>query len=199
MANLDLSDLLTKVIDSNEALLIADRPLSELSTRSVKELREAGLSAVSAERLSSTFKLARLIHTIKLEPQVLISTSQQIFDAFHRKLKDLKVEQFWGVLIDGRSRFLSEYLVSQGILTASLVHPREVFRPAIRAAAAGLILLHNHPSNDPEPSPEDIEITRRLVAVGELVGIRVIDHVIIAGGTYVSFIERGLIPTIGQS
>ncbi len=83
--------------------------------------------------------------------------------------------------------------MSEGILTASLVHPREVFGPAIRHAAASLVLVHNHPSLDPEPSPEDVEITRRLVAVGELVGIRVADHVVIGGGAYVSFLERGLI------
>ncbi len=84
-------------------------------------------------------------------------------------------------------------MVSEGILTASLVHPREVFASAIRHAAASIVLVHNHPSMDPEPSPEDIEITRRLVAVGELVGIRIADHIVLGGGRYVSFLERGLI------
>ena len=88
---------------------------------------------------------------------------------------------------------IREDQVSEGILTASLVHPREVFLPAIREAAAGLVLVHNHPSGDPEPSPEDLEVTRRLSAVGELVGIRILDHVIIGDGRYVSFLERGLI------
>ncbi len=89
---------------------------------------------------------------------------------------------------------IREDLVSEGILTASLVHPREVFAPAIREAAAGIVLVHNHPSGDPEPSPEDHEVTARLCAVGELVGIRVLDHVVIGDGCYVSFLERGLIP-----
>ena len=89
---------------------------------------------------------------------------------------------------------MREDLISEGILTASLVHPREVFAPAIREAASALLLVHNHPSGDPEPSPEDLEITRRLVAAGELVGIRVVDHVVIGEGCYVSFLERGLIP-----
>ncbi len=80
------------------------------------------------------------------------------------------------MLPDARSRVICEEVVSKGILTASLAHPREVFRAAIRHAAASLILAHNHPPNDPEPSPEDIEITRRLSAVGELVGNRAPDQ-----------------------
>ena len=84
-------------------------------------------------------------------------------------------------------------MISQGTLTASLVHPREVFSVAIRESAAGVILVHNHPSGDPEPSPEDLDITRRLASVGELIGIPVLDHVVIGGETYVSFLDRGLV------
>ncbi len=97
------------------------------------------------------------------------------------------------MLLDGKNCVMREDLVSEGILTASLVHPREVFAPAIREAAAGIVLIHNHPSGDPEPSPEDLEVTRRLCAVGELIGIRVLDHVVIGDGRYVSFLERGLL------
>jgi len=78
-----------------------------------------------------------------------------------------------------------------GSLTASLVHPREVFEPLIRDTAAGVLLIHNHPSGDPTPSPEDLEITRRLRQVGELVGIRVVDHVVVADEGYASFAEMG--------
>ena len=98
------------------------------------------------------------------------------------------------VMLDAKNRVMREARVSEGILTASLVHPREVFAPAIREAAAGIVVVHNHPSGDPEPSPEDHEVTARLCAVGELVGIRVLDHVVIGDGCYVSFLERGLIP-----
>jgi len=96
-------------------------------------------------------------------------------------------------MLDGKNRVIREICVSEGILTASLVHPREVFVPAIRESAAGIVLVHNHPSGDPEPSPEDLEVTHRLTAVGELIGIRVLDHVVIGDGRYVSFLERGLI------
>ena len=88
---------------------------------------------------------------------------------------------------------IAEHELTKGILTASLVHPREVFCAAIRLNASGLVLVHNHPSGDPEPSPEDHEVTRRLCSVGDLIGIRVLDHVVIGDGTYVSFLERGLL------
>ena len=95
------------------------------------------------------------------------------------------------VLLDGRQRVMRWELISQGTLTASLVHPREVFRPALRDAAAALLLVHNHPSGDPAPSREDREITRRLVRAGEILGVRVLDHVIVAERGYCSLREEG--------
>ena len=82
--------------------------------------------------------------------------------------------------------------ISEGSLNQSIVHPREVFSPAVRESAAAVILVHNHPSGDPTPSREDLEISRRLKEAGELLGIRVLDHIIIGDNTYVSFVERGL-------
>jgi DNA repair protein RadC len=86
---------------------------------------------------------------------------------------------------------MRDLLVSEGSLTASIVHPREVFRRAIREAAAAVILVHNHPSGDPTPSPEDEALTARLRAAGDLLGIRVLDHVVIGSGCYVSFVDSG--------
>ena len=104
-------------------------------------------------------------------------------------------EHFVAIYLDARHRVTHVHTVSVGHLAGSLVHPREVFTPALRAAAAGMVLVHNHPSGDPDPSPEDHEVTRRLVAVGDLVGIRVLDHVVIGDGRYVSFLERGWLPS----
>ncbi len=95
------------------------------------------------------------------------------------------------LLLDGRNRVMRQSRVSQGTLNASLVHPREVFRSAVREAAAALVLVHNHPSGDPTPSREDLEITDRLVEAGGVLGIRVLDHVVIADGRFYSFRERG--------
>jgi DNA repair protein RadC len=108
---------------------------------------------------------------------------------FEPRLRGLRRESFQSLLLDGRHRLLSIDEVSVGTLTASLVHPREVFREAIRSAAAAILLVHNHPSGDPAPSAEDQAVTRRLQAAGELVGIRVVDHVIVSEGGYYSFRE----------
>ena len=95
------------------------------------------------------------------------------------------------LLLDGRHRVLGEEIVSLGTLTASLVHPREVFRPAIRASAAALILVHNHPSGDPEPSPEDRTVTERLASAGDLLGVPVLDHVVVAERGFRSLRDDG--------
>jgi DNA repair protein RadC len=169
--------------------------LRRLSAAGTGELRAwAPLPDGLALRLVAAFALGRHVQSARLEVGRVLSGSGEIYDAFQGRLRDLKKERFLSVLLDGRQRVMREDLISEGILTASLVHPREVFAPAIREAACSLLLVHNHPSGDPEPSPEDLEITRRLVAAGELVGIRVVDHVVIGEGCYVSFLERGLIP-----
>lgn len=104
-------------------------------------------------------------------------------------------EHFMAAYLDNRSRVKGVSTVSIGTLSASLVHPREVFRPAIVAGAAAVVISHNHPSGDPSPSPEDREATRRLLRAGELLGIPLLDHVIIAeaDGVFFSFKERGLL------
>ena len=187
------SDLLVADTGRSEARLVADRPLPELADHTHEELRHAGLTPAAARRLACALELGRRLNTTRLEPGIQLRNAEQILEAFNPRLRDLKVEQFWAVYLDARSRVIREVLVSQGILTASLVHPREVFAPAIRHAAASLVLVHNHPSLDPEPSPEDIEITRRLCACGELCGVRIQDHLVLGGGRYVSFLERGLV------
>jgi DNA repair protein RadC len=151
------------------------------------------LGREASVRLAAAFALGRRVHTERLRPGRKLQSTGDVFEAFHARLRDLKKERFLIVLLDGRRRVIREEVVSEGILTASLVHPREVFAPAIRAAAGSVLLVHNHPSGDPEPSPEDHDVTRRLSAVGELMGIRVEDHLVIGDGQYVSFLERGLI------
>lgn len=100
-------------------------------------------------------------------------------------------ERFVGLYLDARHRVVRRHTVSIGTLTASLVHPREVFGPAIRARAAALVVVHNHPSGDPEPSPEDCALTERLKEGARLLGVDLLDHVVVARGGYVSFRERG--------
>jgi DNA repair protein RadC len=191
-----LSVLVADGAEAPAATLLRNFPsLRALGLASAQELEaEHGLRPCTALRLSAAFALGRRLDAERTPRGHLLKESGEIFHFFHARLRDLRKERFIAVLLDAKNRVIREDLISEGILTASLVHPREVFRPAMREAAGGLVLVHNHPSGDPEPSPEDCEVTARLCAVGELIGIRVLDHVIIGDGRYVSFLERGLLP-----
>ena len=109
------------------------------------------------------------------------------------RLRDLSVEEFHVLAMDSQGAVLRDVLVTRGLLNSSLVHPREVFRAAIAEAAAGIILVHNHPSGDPTPSADDQAVTRQLVAAGELLDVPVYDHVIVAGDRFTSFATQGLL------
>ena len=179
------------------ALRLLDRFGSgrNLAHAGVGELaRVRGVSPAQARRLVAAFALGRRLARTPLRSGQVLTSTAQVYDAYASELAGLTREHFLLVLLDARNRVLREERVSQGTLTSSLVHPREVFATAIREAAAGLILLHNHPSGDPEPSPDDEAVTRRLVAAGELLGIPVLDHLVLGAGCYVSLLERGLIP-----
>jgi DNA repair protein RadC len=166
-----------------------------LAQAGVGELaRVRGVSLAQARRLVAALALGRRLARTPLRTGAMLTSTAQVYDAYASELAGLRRERFLLVLLDARNRVLREDRVSQGTLTSSLVHPREVFATAIREAAAGLILLHNHPSGDPEPSPDDEAVTRRLVAAGELLGIPVLDHLVVGAGCYVSLFERGLIP-----
>ena len=110
----------------------------------------------------------------------------------------LEKEEFRAVFLDTRNRVIDTATISVGTLNSSIVHPREVFRAAIRAGSAGLILVHNHPSGDPSPSPEDLAITKRLARAGSMLGIEVLDHIIIGDNVYVSLREKGLLGSSQQ-
>ena len=157
------------------------------------ELCRSGLHDRQALAVLAALELFRRIHQIALFPGQSFRTSVEIFRHFQFQFQGLKKECFWNVLLDGKNRILKIVRISEGSLTSSLVHPREVFRPAIREAAAGVLFVHNHPSGDPAPSSEDTQITRRLVETGKIVGIRVLDHVIIDARKYFSFADRGLL------
>ena len=158
-----------------------------------RELHHQGFADCQTRAVVAGLHLLRRLDWPALRNDQKFSCSLQIFRHFQPRMMHLKKECFWAVLLSGKSRFLKLVRVSEGSLTASLVHPREVFRPAILEAAAGLLCVHNHPSGDPAPSPEDLQITRRLVKVGRLIGIRVLDHVIVGENEYFSFADEGMI------
>lgn len=181
-----------------DASAVAARLLSDagglacLSERSFDALCVVpGLGPAKAATIHAAVEVGRRLASRRLRAGDAIRGPADVHRHFHQRLRDARREHFMVLLLDGRQRVMSESQISQGTLTASLVHPREVFRAAVQAAAAAIVLVHNHPSGDPTPSQEDYEVTRRLVAAGEVVGIRVVDHVVIGDGGFHSFRETG--------
>lgn len=158
-----------------------------------RDLRSCGLSHKKSLAVLAALHLFRRIRQTALFPGQVFRCSMEIFRHFQPQVEGLKKECFWNVLLDGKNRILKVVRVSEGSLTSSVVHPREVFRLAIQEAAAGILFVHNHPSGDPAPSQEDIRITRRLVETGKIVGIRALDHVIIGACRYFSFADQGIL------
>jgi DNA repair protein RadC len=172
-------------------LLAENAGLSGLARRDSQELLHCrGLGPAKAASLFASLEVGRRVAGRRLQQGTAIRDPADVFRHFHPRLRDARQECFLVLLLDGRHRLIREQLVSRGTLTASLVHPREVFRPALQASAAALLLVHNHPSGDPTPSPEDREVTRRLSRAGEILGIAVVDHVVVAERGYCSLREE---------
>jgi DNA repair protein RadC len=156
------------------------------------ELRAiAGMGSVRAARLLAVGELARRLASETLEPGLAVTCSDVVFGHFAPLLADEKRETFHALLLDSKNRLVTKTRISEGSLGASLVHPREAFRPAVREAAASVLFLHNHPRGDPTPSVEDRRITARLCRAGELLGIPVLDHIVVGRDDYFSFADAG--------
>ncbi len=164
---------------------LAARPPAEL-------LRTAGVGPAKAARLLAAFELGDRMAREGRPALPRIGEPGDVLRLIGGRLRDLVVEEFHLLALDTRSRVLRDVLITRGLLDSSLVHPREVFRAAIAEAAAGIILVHNHPSGDPTPSAEDRAVTRQMVAAGQLLDLPVYDHVIIAGDRFLSFASAGL-------
>lgn len=137
-----------------------------------------------------TFKIVRSGRVC--EPATRYSSPDSIFDVMNKEMHGLDREHFIVIHLDNKKQLIAKEVVSIGSLTCSIVHPREVFKAAIINNSQSLILIHNHPSGDPAPSYEDIDITRRLKEVGQLVGIEVIDHIIFGDRCFYSFATKGI-------
>jgi len=149
-----------------------------------------GLTASQAERLAAAFALGRAVEQARRPLGGRLRSPARVAALLAPELRGLVRETFHVLMLDAKHRLFAREKVSEGTLTTSLVHPREVFRPAIRLAAAAVVVVHNHPSGDPEPSGEDLAVTRRLVEVGQLLGIPLLDHVVVADGAWVSIRDR---------
>ncbi|MBE0597956.1 MAG: DNA repair protein RadC [Desulfuromonadales bacterium] len=166
------------------------RALAQASAAELCQVK--GIGPAKAAELKAVFQIARRFGSAPLRPGERFTSSVEVFRHYHEQLRDHKKEVFFALLLDSKNRVLREVRISEGSLSASIVHPREVFGPVVRESAAAVLFIHNHPSGDPTPSREDLELTSRLREAGELMGVRVLDHIIIGSGDYVSFVDRGL-------
>lgn len=178
-------------LDASRTGPLFERGLIELSRSEAGELvAELGLQPDSARRIRAAFALARALALARHPSRPSVRSPRTVFELLRTRTRGLEQETFWSLVLDGKQRLRRIVPISAGTLTASLVHPREVFRAAIREAGAALIVAHNHPSGDPEPSAEDLAVTERLRQAGEVLGIPLQDHVILGDEGFVSLRER---------
>ena len=158
---------------------------------SLTELKNTfGLGAAKACEIVACFELSRRL--LQQKQSTLLLSPKDVWDEL-KDVRDTKKEHFVIFFLDTKSQEIKREIISVGSLNANLVHPREVFEPAVRYLAAQVVVAHNHPTGDPSPSPEDSEITRQLVAAGKILGIELKDHVIVSKGNFFSFKEQGLL------
>jgi DNA repair protein RadC len=170
--------------------------LRGLDAASIAELCQLkGVGPAKATTIKAALELGKRLSGEPSQRHLKVTSPQDLVNYFRPRLQHLRKEVFKAVLLDTKHQMLKAITVSEGSLSASLVHPREAFLPAIKESAAAVIFIHNHPSGDPTPSTEDKELTLRLAEVGQLVGISVLDHIIIGAGTpgYTSFRDVGLL------
>ncbi len=181
-------------VDLSRSLIDEFGGLARLASRNVREIgRLRGMGLAKSVGVAAAFELGRRAAASSGGGKMSISSPRDVARVYGPALRHLKQELFKVILLDSANHFLRDVTISTGILNSSLVHPREVFQPAILEPAAGIILLHNHPSGNPDPSGEDIRITRQLSEAGRILGIPVHDHIIIADHESTSFAERGLL------
>src|SRR5437870_1077092 len=181
-------------VDVAREMLAAYGSLAEVAARDATELaRVAGVGPAKAARLVAAFELTRRLRARTPGVRIVLSSPAEVYAAYAPLMEDLKREVFRVALLDAQNGLLRDRVISEGTLSASLVHPCLVFKPAILESAASVILLHNHPSGDPTPSREDIRLTRQLVECARLLELRVHDHLVIGHGRFISLAERGII------
>ncbi len=167
--------------------------LAGIEQAGIQEICEVpGIGEAKAAEIKAAIELGRRRQKPSIAGASFCSSGDVV--AYYRpRMKDLKKEMFRCALLDTKNKIIRDEVVSVGSLTASIVHPRDTFKAAIRESAAAIIFIHNHPSGDTRPSQEDILLTRRLVQAGEVIGIQVLDHIIVGDGGHFSFRDNGMI------
>lgn len=165
-----------------------------LHNLSVQELRKTkGIGKVKALQIKAVMELSKRVSTSQIsKDRVVIRSPVEISSLLMEEMRHLQKEVFKIVMLNTKNHIIKQLNISVGCLNSSIVHPREVFSEAVKVGCSALLLVHNHPSGDPGPSTEDIETTQRLINAGSILGIKVLDHIVIGDGRYISFREQGL-------
>ncbi|MGH7477552.1 MAG: RadC family protein, partial [Longimicrobiales bacterium] len=171
---------------------VAGGSLRRLAALELAELEAVpGVGPAIAARVAAALELGRRLAKEGPSERPRIRMPADVYELCAPSMRDLRHEEFRALLLNARREAIREVTITRGVLDGSLVHPREVFRAAIAESASALILVHNHPSGDPAPSPDDRAATKQICAAGDVVGIDVLDHIIIGDGRFVSFAEQG--------
>jgi len=190
-------ELLSLILGNKPAATALLTNYSDIHGLAVREEQELylvkGIGKQKARMLYSVFELSRRLATRPLTPKLKVTDPAVVFQYYEPLLAHLQKEIFLIMALNSANALIRHIKISEGILNSSLVHPREVYRSAILESAASIVLIHNHPSGEVLPSQEDKHVTRRLVEVGKLMDIPVLDHIIIGQRQYFSFREGGLI------
>jgi len=159
--------------------LINKYSLDKLSLCSLKELQEIkGIGSAKACQILALFEFNKR-HNLSKNEMKHIKSAKDVFDLFYEKLKDEKQENFFILMLNNKNYVIGKEFISRGTLDFSIAHPREIFKPAIKNSASKIILIHNHPSGDPFPSGRDLEVTEKIKELGEMMDIKLVDHIII--------------------
>lgn len=181
-------------VDVGKRLLVEYRSMAELSSKGLAEItRMKGIGPARGAKILAAFEIGRRVEADSGQNRIRITAPEDVAKVYASAFRGVKKEFFKTILLDGKNQIIRDVTVSQGTLNASLVHPREVFKTAVDYLAAGIILMHNHPSGEAAPSREDHRVTEQMMKASEIMGIPVLDHVIIAGNKFYSFAQEGLI------
>lgn len=196
ITSLSTQDLLSLIIGSKEKieeLCKNENNIYQAINKSAYEMEFKGLTKLQANKIAACIEIGKRLNALKYQDKIHIKGPKETSDYLMPKMRFLKKERFVVLFLNTKNKIIGEETISEGTLTGCLVHPREVYQSAILKNAVAIIVAHNHPSGEPQPSREDKELTDMLFKAGKTIGIPLYDHVVIGDGIYYSFQENGLL------
>jgi len=193
LKNKGVSNLSKNAVDLSHRVL-SKYHFHKLVDLSLPELENEFKNDIQAMKIQAMFEIFRRTNRLQKKGyKPKIETAKDVFNYYVDELRDKKKEHFYALFLDTKNRIIDKELISVGTLNASLIHPREVFKSAIKASSNAIILVHNHPSGDCEPSKEDKDVTKTLFDAGDILGIKVLDHVVVGKDGFTSLKEEGVL------